>query len=291
MLETVHDICSRIRHSPLLERQQWLWKGAEPYWQRFFELYSRQHGFQSRINGDTFRLEYTLAARLDQRDPSVTDSLRPYEPFFYRAFVEMLSEGMTVFDIGAHIGIFTLAAAKRVGRGGHVYAFEPSPETARLLRRHIAFNGWQDRVRTVSAVVSDVNGTVPFYVHGISMSASLSRQNVELVSPERRDTPATLVHVPSVTLDQFCAKRNIWPDVVKIDAEGAELHVLRGAKELLLNKRITILCEIHPTEMQNCGSSLRDFEAYLESVGYTSQPVDEPSKLGIWHGLITRRAA
>ena len=148
MLETVHDICSKIRHTPLLERQQWLWNGAEVYWQRFFELVSRRHGFASRINGDTFRLEYTLAARLDQRDQSVTDALRPDEPLFYHAFVQTLREGMTVFDIGAHIGIFTLAAAKRVGKAGHVCAFEPSPETVRLLQRHVTFNGWQDRVKT-----------------------------------------------------------------------------------------------------------------------------------------------
>src|SRR3989442_7232326 len=121
----------------------------------------------------------------------------------FQAFVERIEEGMTVFDIGAHIGLFTLGAAKRVGRRGRVYAFEPSPETAEVLERHVRLNGWQNRVEVVRAVVSDVDGVVPFYAHGLSMAASLGRENVEVLNPEQPDTPTLKIEITSVTLDQF----------------------------------------------------------------------------------------
>jgi FkbM family methyltransferase len=98
-----------------------------------------------------------------------------YEPSFYQAFVGRIKEGMTVFDIGAHIGLFTLGAAKRVGKRGRVYAFESSQETAEILDHHVRLNGWQNRVEVVRAVVSDVDGVGPFYAHGLSMAASLGR--------------------------------------------------------------------------------------------------------------------
>ena len=120
------------------------------------------------------------------------------------------------------------------------------------------------------------------------MSASLARENVEVLSPQKFYTPSLKIETPSVTLDQFCKARNIKPDMVKIDVEGAELLVLRGAKTLLLNEQVTIICEIHPLQMQNCGSSLPELYAYLDSIGYCLKPLDEPGAQGVFHSLITR---
>jgi hypothetical protein len=94
--------------------------------------------------------------------------------------------------------------------------------------------------------------------------------------------------VASITLDQFCKERNVKPDILKIDVEGAELHVLRGAKELLLNEKISILCEVHPNQMKYCNSSLLAFEEYLNSVGYCLKPLDVPNELGTFHSLIEK---
>ena len=173
MLEKLHQIGSRVRHTPVLERQRWLWGTVEPAWQRVFARMSEQQGFSTHINGDTFNLTYEWGSRYDRLDQ------RSYEPVFYGALAGIVQNGMTVFDVGAHIGILTLAAARRVGPKGRVYALEPSPETARTLERHIALNGWQDRVELVRAVASDLDGTLPFYVSGMSMAASLGRENVK----------------------------------------------------------------------------------------------------------------
>jgi len=281
MLGKLHQIGSRVRHTPLLQRQGWLWETVEPAWQRMFARLSNEQGFSTHINGDIFKLTYEWGSRYDRRDH------RAYQPVFFGALTEAIREGMTVFDIGAHIGILTLGAAKRVVNKGRVYAFEPSPETALILERHIALNGWQDRVEVVRAVASDVNGKVPFYVNGISMAASLGRENVEVLSPERPADGAVKLETESVTLDQFCERGHIQPDVFKIDVEGAELRVLRGAGNLLLTRRLPILCEVHPRQMQYCGSSIDELHAYLEDVGYSLEPLDQPNPMGIFHSRMS----
>lgn len=282
MFETLHRIGSRIRHLRFLSNQEWIRNNVEPCWERVFEWFSRQRGYSTHINEDVFKLLYVFGSRYDRFDK------REYEPSFYQPFVQRIREGMTVFDIGAHIGLFTLAAAKRVGKSGRVYAFEPSPETVEILERHISLNGWQDRVEAVRAVVSDVNGEAPFYTYGMSMAASLSRENVEILNPEQLDRPASKIDITAVTLDQFCKDRHIKPDILKIDVEGAELLVLQGAKNLLSKGNVSILCEIHPNQMKNCGSSLSGFCEYLDTLGYYLKPLDEPNELGTFHSLISR---
>ena len=283
MFEKLHDLGSRVRHTPVLERQRWLWDTVEPAWQRMFARISDQQGFATHINGDIFKLTYEWGSRYDRLDQ------RAYEPVVYAALTEAIREGMTVFDIGAHIGMFTLGTAKRVGSKGRVYAFEPSPETALILERHVALNAWQDRVEVVRAVASDLNGKVPFYVNGISMAASLGRENVEVLSPDRPADGAVKLEMESVTLDQFCERGHIQPDVFKIDVEGAELRVLRGAGNLLLTRCLLILCEVHPKQMQYCGSSIDELHAYLEDVGYSLEPLDQPNPMGIFHSRMSPR--
>jgi FkbM family methyltransferase len=265
-----------------LDDQRWIWEKVEPHWQKTFAWLSKRHGFSTRINEDVFNLTYDFAARYDRHDQ------QEYEAAFYKTFVQMIDEGMQIVDIGAHIGIFTLGAAKRIGREQKVYAFEPSPETAQILKRHIRLNGLQDRVEIVRAVVCDFDGAVPFYVYGSSMAASLARENVESLNPEHPNA-AVKIETAAVTLDEYCRVRNIKPDLLKVDVEGAELLVLHGAKNLLLNENISILCEIHPNQMKRCKSSLPDLLQYLDSIGYCLKPLDESTKLGTFHTLITRR--
>ena len=284
MLETLHRIGSRIRHSRFLVGQGWFWEEVEPYWQKMFEKLSSRRGFSTRVNEDVFKLVYAFGARYDRYGHRI------YEPVFYQAFVQEIKKGMTVFDIGAHIGLFTLGASKRVGPEGRVYAFEPSPESAEVLIQHISLNGWRDRVQVQREVVSDVEGVVPFFTHGLTMSASMARKNIEVLSPEKFSTPATMIRTTSVTLDKFCKAEDIKPDIMKIDAEGAELLILRGAKNLLMNGRPLILCEIHPAQMLNCRSSYAELMEYLNHIGYSVKPLDEShEKLGTFHSLITRK--
>ena len=277
MLEFLHQCGSKVRHSAILERQRWIWDHVEPAWQGVFGQLSENRGFATHINGDVFRLGYEWGARYNRADQQV------YEPLFYGAMARMVTEGTVVFDIGAHIGIFSLGAGQRVGPRGKVYSFEPSPATAAILERHVALNGWEQRIQVVQAVASDSDGKTAFYTNGISMSNSLGQANVEVLSPERPANGAVRLEVESVTLDRFCRTRGIRPDLIKIDVEGAELCVLRGAREILKTMRPSILCEVHPELMENCNGSISRLEEFLSEVGYTSTSLDEPNWMGIYH--------
>jgi hypothetical protein len=94
---------------------------------------------------------------------------------------------------------------------------------------------------------------------------------------------------PTITLDRVSTIRRVDPDVLKIDVEGAELLVLRGARELLTRKSVAILCELHPLQMQNCRSSVDELQAYLDEIGYVMEPLDAPGPQDIFHARISSR--
>lgn len=281
MLESIHRFGSSIRNSRFMKKQRWLWNIVEPIWEKAFGAVSRKNGFAARINTDTFRLSYEHAARYDRADH------RAYEPEFYVPFVAAIKPGMTVLDVGAHVGIFSLGAAVRVGPTGKVFAFEAAPHTVRTLSSHIAMNGFSHTTQVVPKVVSDRKGEMTFYAFGESMAASVGRANTEELNPEQPKT-ITPVTVPSISLDEFCA--DLRPDVIKMDIEGAEYLALRGAERILRSHSVkTFLCEIHPKQMQNCGGSLEELTQYLHDLDYKIVPLDMPNSMGIFHASLVRR--
>src|SRR5262245_46277865 len=175
MLEALHRAGSKIRNASPLRNQEWLWRRVDPVWNYAFRRLTSGRGYTAHINGETFALTYGFASRYDRADR------RAYEPVFYRAFADEIREGMTVIDIGAHIGFFSLAAARRAGARCRVFSFEPTPATAKILANHVTLNRWDDRVTIVREVVSDAEGWTTFYTRGDfpTMAASLARFNIE----------------------------------------------------------------------------------------------------------------
>src|SRR5579859_5276677 len=207
--DLMHRMGSGIRNSGILRNQTWIWQTVEPIWNGAFRRIYARYGYPAHINGELFRLDYEYGARYDRRDNRI------YEPTFYGPFVSLIREGMTVYDIGAHIGLFSLGAAARVGRSGKVVAFEPAPETIAMLRRHVVFNCLESVVDVVPAVVSDTDKGVKFFAYKASMAASISRQNVEDLNPELRTEAARELTVNSVTIDGLLTARGLRPDVIK----------------------------------------------------------------------------
>lgn len=276
----LHRVGSRLRRSPLLRNQRWLWNAAEPAWNALVRRASRRRGVRFEINGDALRLDYAYGARYERTG---------YEPLVHRYFVAGVQPGMVVFDVGAHVGVFALAAAFRVGSQGRVVAFEPSPATAEILRRHCAMNGADDRIEVVEAIVSDRAGVSSLFAYEDSMAASLSREHMQ-ASPERFTHPPVRVEVPSITLDAFCELRRIAPDRVKIGVEGAEILVLRGATSVLASAA-GVICEVHPTAIRRLGGALDDLESLAHANGRSVQILDEPNEQGIYHVRLARTAA
>ena len=181
------------------------------------------------------------------------------------AFVgRFLRPGMTVLDVGAHHGLYTLLASKLVGRDGRVIAFEPSWRERRRLARHL----WINRCRNVevhSCALGDRAGESDFYlVEGMhDWCNSLRAPNIE----ER----TSKVRVEVRRLDDVLEGIH-WPriDFIKLDVEGAELSFLRGARRMLCAEvRPAILVEVQDVRTAPWGYAARDIVRFLSDAGYS----------------------
>jgi FkbM family methyltransferase len=142
-----------------------------------------------------------------------------YEPGLQDALVRLLGPGMTVWDVGAHIGFFSLLAARLVGSGGAVHAFEPMAANRERLTAGVALNEAANVV-VHDRAVSARPGSAELHAHEHSTMWSLL------------DTGRAGEPVDVVTLDLLAGELGA-PDLVKIDVEGAEVDVLRGGATLL----------------------------------------------------------
>lgn len=163
------------------------------------------------------------------------------EPEVQRALVEHLRAGMTVYDIGANIGFFSLLAARLVGSEGRVIAFEADPDVAARLRENAARNGFSWITVEEKAVWSET-GDVRFARSDPAASPDFGLGHVQTDGAAKNS-----IGVAAVSLDKY-AERAPAPDFVKCDVEGAEAEVVRGARRLLAKKRPGVLCELHCEE-------------------------------------------
>jgi FkbM family methyltransferase len=170
-----------------------------------------------------------------------------------QAFADEIRLGDVVFDVGAHVGLYTLLAARRTGPGGRVFSFEALPPNVAGLERHCRLNG-ADNVEVVHGAVSDRVGTVSF--------TAGSNTFVGHVADEGQ------YRVPAVRLDDFVlAQGHPPPRVLKMDIEGGEGAALLGARELLRRHRPVIFLATHGAAVHaECCALLRDLGYELRSV-------------------------
>jgi len=165
--------------------------------------------------------------------------------------------GSCVIDIGANVGEYSALAAELVGPAGHVYAFEPAPETAARLRERFAT---ASQVSIIEAAVGDVTRTVRLYLDAFNPTQhSLGSHNV--------GRGGGAVKVQQRALDDVKGLRA--PDVIKIDAQGGELRVLHGAKRLIATAKPFIVFELWPYGLRNLRAEPADLLAELKQSGYT----------------------
>lgn len=183
--------------------------------------------------------------------------LGSYEALKVKAFADALRGKRVVYDLGANVGYYSLIASALVGRMGHVIAFEPDVRNISLFRRHLSMNEINN-VQIVESAVSDQSGTAGFYQEpGRSMG---------------RLGDDGSVSVRTVALDDFIRESGApAPDVMKIDVEGAEMRVLRGAGHLLSELQPLIFLATHSATLQ------QECRTFLNSLGYALVPIGSTS--------------
>jgi len=201
----------------------------------------------------------------------LTNNLDQYEPHVLNWLDTLIHPGDCVLDIGANVGLVSLLMAKRTGRSGAVFAFEPSPPNLRLLAYHQRKNRLR-HLHIEPSAVSDRHGeTISFYLlnEGDNLSNSLvfsgetlPNMDADLYSARKEIT------VPTVSMDAFCSAGGLKPSLIKVDVEGAELLVLRGASRILLEARPNVVLAVHPWWLPD-GQTAADIVSFLHSHGYT----------------------
>lgn len=156
------------------------------------------------------------------------------ETYFIKSF---LKPGMIVFDIGSHNGYCSLLSCARVGPNGRVVAFEPSPRERKRLKRNIFINLIRN-IKVESSAVGNYVGRVNFFIRDDRETGCNS------IKYFPQGVKFSKITVPITTLDDYLQNQP-KPDFIKIDAEGAEPEILKGAYKLLRGKkRPTFLIEL-----------------------------------------------
>jgi FkbM family methyltransferase len=181
------------------------------------------------------------------------------------AFVDrFLRPGMTVLDLGAHHGLYTLLASKRVGKHGRVISFEPSPRERRALRLHVAMNRcWN--VEMQGAALGDENTDANLFV------VQGGQTGCNSLRPPVVESGTAPVRVRVMRLDDWLAERKISQvDFIKLDVEGAELTVLKGATKLFKRQpRPVLLVEVQDVRTRPWGYAAKEILEFLAGMGYT----------------------
>ena len=185
----------------------------------------------------------------------------------WEKFLGILKSDDIIFDIGASIGLYTIASANLV-RNGKLYAFEPDPTTRSRLGENIRLNQIK-KVTIVPWAVSNLFGKIDLFTEGASgqNSPSISRTMVAN-SPRRKIT------IRTNSLDNAIANKELdIPDVLKIDIEGAEGLLFMGALKLLRGefgkKPRFLLLELHPNFLPANGLKVNDIKELMIKNGYT----------------------
>jgi FkbM family methyltransferase len=191
------------------------------------------------------------------------------------------NEGETVVDVGAHIGLYSLIAAKRVGSSGKVIAIEPDPENFKILKKNILLNQLSN-IEPLECAVYSAREKLKLFLPELDQGRTI----FNTVMQERAGASSNFLEVEANTLDNILGSLQTtelsW---IKIDVEGAELEVLKGAVNTLSsNKNITLVIEIHGIEIY------REMIDYLET-RKLKIIYEKSNEKGDWRHVIAKKSS
>jgi FkbM family methyltransferase len=183
------------------------------------------------------------------------------------ALAHYVIPGSCILDVGANIGFFTLRFARWTSGQGSVLAFEPEPRNLARLRSRLRQRRPDSPVEVIPAAVGDSTGTAYLVINELH--------------PGDHKLGATGVPVPMMRLDDILAGRT-WPAVclIKIDVQGAEMAVIRGAAETLRRLRPALFVEVDDRNLRAMGASARELLELIAAFDYSLNTVDRRGRVG-----------
>jgi len=188
-----------------------------------------------------------------------------HELAIQKALQQYLRDGDVFYDVGSHIGLLSLVAARMIGAKGEVQAFEAAPENIAAIEQHVQRNRFP-QIRVNPVAVWSSTGRVSFHRPFLGSLRGV-------VVPAGDSTPNALdCDVEATTLDYFVNSHRP-PHVIKVDVEGAEPEVLRGADKVFNRYRPILICEVHNQEARTI------VQEWLSTRGYAVEWMGERDTL------------
>jgi FkbM family methyltransferase len=189
-----------------------------------------------------------------------------WEPLETEIFRSLLRPGALVIDVGANFGHYALTAANAIGPEGLVVAFEPHPEPFALLAANRKMLP-QDNLLAVQAGLGAFDGSMEIYTDTANPGGH------SFYDWHLRETDGSSHPVPIQTLDSFLSERvhDRAVSVIKIDVQGFEMEVLRGAARTIERYQPAVLCEVTPGALHHAGSGVEELLGFFRTRGYRAE--------------------
>jgi FkbM family methyltransferase len=253
-------VAQTMRHAPGLRSCDPVWEFLRAPYGRLLRAMSARHGLPLDIGGHTIRL-----------DPRVANlNWETVEPEAYRAFDAAVKPSHVVFDVGAHFGTYALIALHNDAR--RIVAYEPCSITRAYLERHLKWNEADGRIVVRPVCCGASVGRASFYfTPGVP----------EGINGLVREEGMHETEVDVTTIDVETQALGVKPDIVKIDVEGAELDVLRGAERLLATGSPQLFLSLHPKRLASRNLAPADITGWLAARGYRCDTIAEDQEIHV----------
>ena len=193
---------------------------------------------------------------------------------FFPIYLRLSKNSKCFFDVGAHIGIVSLAVSKNISSKGKIYSFEASRVNLKFIKFHIKLNKIKN-ITIIDKLVSSVNKKDSILFESNESSGMNS------VIPIKKKKIINKSYVESVTLDKFCKIKNIIPDIIKVDIEGSEIEMLIGSRWIIKKFQPLIFLSYHPSHIKKLGYNKNFIFDIIDDLDYKvyDSKMNEPSIL------------
>lgn len=240
--------------------RNWLWRSAPTR-----EIRGKRHG-------------YLMCLDLAQWPDRATYFLGRWYALDIQLFLsDVVALGDTVVDVGANRGMFTYAASRLVGETGRVICFEPNPNCAAYLERHITLNGIEN-VFIHQYGLAEENGELTLVVPHINSGEGTFGRSVY--------EPSLTHAVQAKTTTGDEALRSERPTLIKLDVEGFECRALAGLRHTIECHHPIVITEVYPRHLEACSSSKAELLSFMESLSYTGFKLGLVKKRGSYTWML-----
>lgn len=180
-----------------------------------------------------------------------------YEPRVVSTIISSPFPLSVAFDVGANVGIMTLALARRLGKQGKVFAFEPIPANRALIDKLVLANSLTEQICVHEAALADRDGE-----QNLVLNEWPPKSKLETLFAQDMQGTREAIRVRTTTIDSFVFEQgNPAPDLIKMDVEGAECLVLRGALRTIETYAPRFIIEFHgPRKIEEAWPLMRNFD-------------------------------